>query len=72
MNKDLLRSVMALYGDTFGDLADFLGISPQSVSNKVNEKVINKKKIEFRQGEITAIKNRYGLTSEQVDAIFFN
>ena len=66
MNKDLLRSVMVLHGDTNRSLAAFLGISEQSVSNKINENGT-----EFRQGEIARIKERYNLTSEQVDLIFF-
>lgn len=72
MNSRLLKSYMALNGDTIRDLAEFLGISPQSVSYKINEKVINKDKIEFKQGEIAAIKERYNLSADQVEAIFFN
>lgn len=66
MNKDLLRSVMVLYGDTNKTLAAFLGISEQSFSNKINENGT-----EFKKGEITLIKRRYRLTSDQVDRIFF-
>ena len=66
MNKALLRSVMALHGDTNKDLANFLGISEQSVSNKINENGT-----EFKQGEIACIKARYNLTSKMVDDIFF-
>lgn len=66
MKKELLRSIMVLHGDTNKDLADYLGISEQSVSNKINENGT-----EFKQGEIARIKSRYNLTSEQVDRIFF-
>ena len=66
MNKDLLRSVMVLHGDTNKTLAAFLKITEQSVSNKINENGT-----EFRQGEIGRIKARYNLSSEQVDLIFF-
>ena len=66
MNKELLRSVMALNGDTNRDLADFLNISEQSVSNKINENGT-----EFKQGEMAAIILRYNLTADQVLAIFF-
>ena len=66
MNKDLLRSVMVLHGDTNKSLAAFLGITEQSVSNKINENGT-----EFKKGEIAKIKERYKLTSEQVDLIFF-
>ena len=38
MNKELLRSIMALHGDTNKDLAELLGITEQSVSCKINEK----------------------------------
>lgn len=66
MNKDLLRSVMVLHGDTNKTLASFLGISEQSVSNKINENGT-----EFKKGEISKIKERYNLTCDQVDLIFF-
>ena len=66
MNKDLLRSIMVLFGDKNKDLADYLGISEQSVSNKINEN-----ETEFKLREIKLIKRRYRLTSDQVDLIFF-
>lgn len=66
MNKELLRSFMVLNGDTNRDLAEFLDISEQSVSNKINENGT-----EFKQGEIAAIRQRYNLTAEQVTNIFF-
>lgn len=66
MNKALLRSVMALNGDTNATLAEYLGITEQSVSNKINENGT-----EFKQGEIAKIKVRYGLDSATVDRIFF-
>ena len=66
MNAKLLRSVMVLHGDTNATLADFLGITEQSVSNKINENGT-----EFKQGEISKIKARYNLDSDMVDRIFF-
>lgn len=66
MNAKLLRSVMVLHGDTNAMLADFLGITEQSVSNKINENGT-----EFKQGEIAKIKARYNLDSDMVDRIFF-
>ena len=66
MNKELLRSVMVLHGDTNKTLAAYLGISEQSLSNKINENGT-----EFKKGEMLKIKMRYNLTSEQVDLIFF-
>lgn len=66
MNKELLRSVMALHGETYSDIADLLDISYQSVSDKVNESGT-----EFKQGEIAKIREHYNLDAEQVTAIFF-
>ena len=67
MNRELLRSIMVLHGETNKDLATLLNISEQSVSAKINEKGT-----EFKQGEILAIKEHYNLTAEQVEAIFFS
>ena len=66
MNKELLRSVMVLFGDTNASLAEYLGISEQSFSNKINESGT-----EFRKREICKIKTRYGLDADLVDRIFF-
>ena len=66
MNKALLRSIMVLHGDKNKDLADFLGISEQILSKKINENGT-----EFKQGEIKQIKARYNLSADQVDNIFF-
>lgn len=66
MNAKLLRSVMILNGDTNATLAEFLGITEQSVSNKIRENGT-----EFKQGEIAKIKARYNLDSDMVDRIFF-
>jgi len=66
MNKKLFRSVMVLHGDTNASLAKFLGITEQSLSNKINENGT-----EFKQSEITKIKIRYSLTADMIDRIFF-
>ena len=67
MNKAKLRSVMTLHGDTNKDLAEYLNISEQSVSCKINENGT-----EFKQGEIAKIKDRYNLSPSELEAIFFN
>ena len=67
MNSKLFRSFMVLNNDTNKTLADFLGISEVSVSNKINENGT-----EFRQGEIAMIKERYNLSPEQTEEIFFS
>lgn len=66
MNGKLLRSIMILNGDTNATLAAYLGITEQSVSNKINENGT-----EFKQGEISKIKAKYNLDSATVDRIFF-
>lgn len=72
MNKNLLKSIMALHGDTNKDLAVLLDKSKQSISNKINEVLLpSGKRAEFTQGEIAKIKEKYNLTAEQVEAIFF-
>ena len=57
---------MLRHGDTNKELAEYLGISEQSVSNKINESGT-----EFKQGEIAKIKEKYNLTADQVATIFF-
>lgn len=67
MNSTLFRSIMVLNNDTNKSLAEFFGISEQTVCNKINEKGT-----EFKQGEIAMIIKRYNLTPEQIRDIFFN
>ena len=66
MNKIMLRAFMLLHQDTAKDLADWLNITEQSVLNKINEKGT-----EFKQGEIKRIRERYNLSPDEVDQIFF-
>lgn len=66
MNSKLLRSLMVLHGDTNASLAAYLGITENSVSNKINERGT-----EFKQREISKIMRRYDLSAEQVREIFF-
>ena len=66
MNKELLKSIMVLHGDTNNALAKVLNISEQSLSCKINEKGS-----EFKQGEIAKIKDHYNLSPDQVESIFF-
>ena len=64
-NKNLLRSKIALHGDTQGDLAAFLGLSEPAMSKKVNGFC------DFTQGEIRAITQRYSLDPSEVTETFF-
>lgn len=65
MNKNLLVSKMKLYGDTQADLADAIGCSLVTLNFKINGTT------EFKQGEIVIIRDRYCLSAEDVDQIFF-
>jgi len=68
MNIYKLKSIMILHGDTGNTLAKALGISPQRFSAKINER----NGAEFTQGEIMAIKERYNLSADDIDDIFFS
>ena len=68
MNKNQLRSFMALNGDNDGKLAEYLGLSRSRFSAKINETG----GAEFNQGEISKIKQRYNLTADEIDSIFFS
>ncbi len=67
MNDKLLRSIMVLHDDTNAKLAEYLEISPQRFSAKLNET----SGAEFTQSEIKMIRNRYNLSDAEVVAIFF-
>lgn len=66
MNSALLKSHMVKNGDTQTALAEALGISLSNLNAKINGNGTD-----FRQSEIDAIKRRYHLTADDVDAIFF-
>ncbi len=67
MNVNMFKSKMKLFGDTNASLAKAIGISPQRLSAKINETG----GAEFVQGEIERIKDRYNLTPDEVNDIFF-
>lgn len=67
MNKNELVSKMKKYGDNQTDLANYIGISVQRFNAKLN----GTGGAEFTQGEICKVKEKYNLTSEEVDVIFF-
>ena len=65
MNTKLLKSKMVAYGDTQESLAAALGISRTRLTSKINGVS------DFRQMEMIFIKNRYGLSANDIDNIFF-
>lgn len=66
MNTTLLKSVMVQNHETQTELANAMGMVQSAINARINGK------IEFRQNEIQFIRNRYHLTSEMTDLIFFN
>lgn len=67
MNKNMFVSKMKLFGDTQQILADAMGMSLSRLNAKINE--ING--AQFTQSEIAFFRNRWHLTPEEVDQIFF-
>ena len=67
MDTARLKAKIVLHGENHGILANALGITQQTFSAKINAK----KGAEFTQSEIGAIKQRYHLTENEVDQIFF-
>lgn len=65
MNGNLLKSVIVKNGDTQSALAEAMGIPTSALCQRISGKV------EFRRNEIKFIKERYNLTSDEVDQIFF-
>lgn len=68
MNKSMLRAIMISHGDTNGSLARFIGISESRLSAKINEV----RGAEFNQREIMKIGQRYNLSTDEVEIIFFS
>ena len=74
INKNLLKSKMALYGDDQNDLAAALGITIQRLSAKMNAKQVTDKvkAAQFTLAEVRIIMERYKLTPDEVVAIFLS
>lgn len=68
MNKNKLKAVMIYHGDIGKDLAEALGISRVTLSKKMNEN----HNFCFNQTEISLIKERYNLDSNEINDIFFS
>lgn len=67
MNSKELKVEMMRHNETGEDLAKALGISRQTLSNKMNEK----NNIVFTLKEIKNIINHYSLTKDRAFEIFF-
>ena len=66
MNSNILKSKIKLNRDTQESLAEYLGITNPTLSLKINGKS------DFLRTEIQLIKQRYNLTPDEIDTIFFN
>lgn len=66
MNSNILKAKIKLNQDTQEDLAEHLGITNSTLSFKINGKA------DFLRAEIQLIKQRYNLTPNEIDQIFFN
>lgn len=67
MNKPLLTSFMAKFGDTQETLAKALGLSLSRLNAKINER----DGAAFNQNEMSVIISRYSLTQNDAMSIFF-
>lgn len=65
LNVQLLKSKMTLHDDTQEDLADYLGMTRNTLLSRLSEKSY------FTNKEIYLIKIRYNLTDEEIILIFF-
>lgn len=66
MNSNLLKATIIKNGDTQERLAKDMGLQTSALNMRINGK------IEFRRNEIIFIKQRYNLSSDEVDSIFFD
>lgn len=66
MNSNILKSIIKLNEDTQEELAEYLGITNSTLSFKINGKN------DFLRSEIQLIKQRYKLTPQEIDQIFFS
>ena len=65
MNSNLLKAMIVKNGDTQEKLAEAMGLPTSALNMRINGK------IEFRRNEINFIKQRYNLTNDEIDSIFF-
>ena len=65
MEKNELKAEIARHNDRQEDLAAAIGISPASLSARMNGE------IDFKRTEVEAIAVRYDLSAEGIQRIFF-
>jgi len=65
MNGNLLKAIIVKNGETLTILAEAMGIPLSALSQRISGRV------DFRRNEIRFIKNRYHMTCQEVDEVFF-
>ena len=65
IDKNLLRFFMGKHGDNQTELARAINMSQSALSYRMNGR------IDFRKNEMEAIRKRYDLSAEEMQAIFF-
>jgi len=67
MNSNKLKAVLKENGDRQADLAAYLHMELSTLNQKINGNGTD-----FRQTEMLAIKRKYNLSADDMDAIFFD
>ena len=65
MDMNMLRYHMGKHGDTQADLAQAIGLQQPALSARMNGHT------DFRKDEMNAIRKRYDLSADEMQAIFF-
>lgn len=68
LDAQLLKSYIVKHDKTQRELAEAMDVSLSRLNAKINETG----GAEFSQGEIAFIKNRYNLSAEEINKIFFD
>lgn len=71
-SKELTNRIRGA-GYNFEDIANILGITRQSLDNKINNRTLaSGKRAEFKQGEIAKLRQLLNLNLTATNAIFFS
>lgn len=65
MNKNKLLSMARAVGDNQNKIANYLGIKPQTLSNKLNDNY------PFTLQEVKLLRKRYNISNDNIADIFF-
>ena len=65
MDTNMLKSILVRHGDNVAALAEKMGLSQTALYRRISGET------DFDYKEIKVIKDIYGLSPEEIDAIFF-